>query len=98
MQASQGGDSNVDTFKAILGKLPIGGNDDKVNKTNQLHQQSKAYHFDPNNIAPPEVQRDLMDLLKWRDDIMRDVIEGIDMIPGLADLVDEFTNALNACT
>jgi hypothetical protein len=63
-----------------------------------MHEQSKAYHFDPDNIAPPEVQRQLLDLLKWRDNIMREITEKIEMIPGLADLVDEFTNALNACT
>ncbi len=63
-----------------------------------MHEQSKAYHFDPNNIAPPEVQRQLMDILTWRDDIMRDITEKIEMVPGLSDLVDEFTNAINACT
>jgi hypothetical protein len=63
-----------------------------------MHQQSKAYNFDPNNIAPPEVQRDLMEILKWRDSIVKDITEKIDMVPGLSDLIDELTNALNACT
>lgn len=68
-----------------------------MNKTEEMHQQSKAYHFDPDNVAPPEVQRQLLDLLKWRDTIMRDITRQIEMIPGLSELVDEFTNAMNAC-
>jgi len=63
----------------------------------QIHEQSKVYHFDPDNIAPPEVQRQLIDLLKWRDQIMRNITEVIEKIPGLSDLVEEFTNTLNTC-
>ncbi|KAF9442817.1 heterokaryon incompatibility Het-C [Macrolepiota fuliginosa MF-IS2] len=95
-QASQGGDTNVDAFKAVLGKLPIGGGEDEVNKTDKMHQQSQAYHFDPDNIAPPEVQRQLLDILTWRDTIVRDIAEKIEMVPGLTELIDELTNALNA--
>lgn len=87
----------MDALKAILGKLPIGGGDDKINQGEQIQAQSKAYHFDPDNIAPPEVQKQLMDLLKWRDGVYRDVVAKIEMVPGLADLLDELTNALNAC-
>lgn len=68
-----------------------------MNQSEEMHEQAKAYHFDPNNVAPPEVQRQLLDLLAWRDNIMRNVTEKIEMVPGLSDLVDEFTNALNAC-
>ncbi|KAF5352439.1 hypothetical protein D9756_005841 [Leucocoprinus leucothites] len=95
-QASLGGDSNMEAFKAVLGKLPIGGGDEKLNQGQQMHEQAKAYHFDPNNIAPPEVQRQLLDLLKWRDGVMRDITETIEKIPGLSDLVEQFENALNA--
>jgi hypothetical protein len=87
----------MDAFKAILDKLLIGGSNEKMSQSEQMHKQSKAYHFDPGNIAPPEVQRQLFELLEWRDNIMRDITETIEMVPGLSDLVDEFTNALNAC-
>lgn len=54
-------------FKTIIGKLTIGGN----NKTmNQSQQKSNAYYFDSNNTAPPEVQRQLIDLLEWHDEVM----------------------------
>lgn len=75
----------------------MGGNDDKVNQGDQMQQQSKAYNFDPNDIAPPEVQRNLIDVLKWRDSIVKDITQKMDMVPGLSDLIDELTNALNAC-
>ncbi|EKM84003.1 hypothetical protein AGABI1DRAFT_110607 [Agaricus bisporus var. burnettii JB137-S8] len=95
-EASQGEESNISAFKDIIGKLPMGGNDDKVNQGDQMQQQSKAYNFDPNDIAPPEVQRNLIDVLKWRDSIVKDITQKMDMVPGLSDLIDELTNALNA--
>ncbi|TFK77526.1 Het-C-domain-containing protein [Pluteus cervinus] len=95
-QASQGGNSNLSALKAILSKLPIGGNQEKINEGESMQAQSQAYHFDPNNIAPVEVQRRLMGLLKWRDGVYRDVVAKIEMIPGLSNLLDELTNSLNA--
>lgn len=57
----------MEAFKTIIGKLTIGGN----NKTmNQSQQKSNAYYFDSNNTAPPEVQRQLIDLLEWHDEVM----------------------------
>jgi len=63
----------------------------------QILEQLKVYHFDSDDIAPPGVQRQLIDLLKWRDQIMRNITEAIEKIPGLSDLVGEFTNTLNTC-
>jgi len=97
VQASKGGDSNIKAFEAIIGKLPIGRNDETMSQGQQMHEQSKVYHFNPDNIAPPEVQRQLIDLLRWRDQIMRNITEAIEKIPGLSDLVEEFTNTLNTC-
>lgn len=84
-------------MKAILSKLPIGGGSEKLEEREESDAQSKAYHFDPDNIAPPDVQRRLMELLKWRDDVYRGVVAKIEMVPGLTDLLEELTNALNAC-
>ena len=84
-------------IKEILSKLPIGGGDDKMSQGEQIQEQSKAYNFDPDNIAPPEVQQQLIALLRWRDDVYRDVVKTIEMVPGLEDLVDQLSNALNAC-
>lgn len=100
LQASQGGsNSNVDTLKSLLSKLPIGGgsSDEKMNEAEDLHAESKAYNFDPDDVAPPEIQAKMLELLKWRDGVYRDILEKIEMIPGLSDLLDNLTNALNAC-
>jgi len=61
----------------------------------QILEQSNFFHFDSDNIAPAEVQRQLIDLLKWRDQI--NITEAIEKNPGLSDLVGEFTNTLNTC-
>ena len=48
-------------------------------------------------MMPPEVQQQLWDLLKWRDGVYRDVIRQLEMVPGLSELIDNLTDALNAC-
>ena len=63
-----------------------------------IQAESKAYHFNPDNIAPPEVQKRLWALLKWRDGVFRGVSDKIEAIPGLESLIDSLTDALNACT
>ncbi|KAK0208698.1 Het-C-domain-containing protein [Desarmillaria ectypa] len=95
-QTSQNNDTaeKLSALKKILSK--VGGGDDKMSQGEQLQAQSQAYHFDPNNVAPPEVQKQLLDLLKWRDDVYRDIIAKIEMVPGLSDLIDELSNALTA--
>lgn len=68
-----------------------------MNEAEDLHAESKAYNFDPDDVAPPEIQAKMLELLKWRDGVYRDILEKIEMIPGLSDLLDNLTNALNAC-
>lgn len=41
----------------------------------QAHEESQAYNFDPNNIASPEVQKKLLDLLIMRDNIYRNILK-----------------------
>jgi hypothetical protein len=96
-EAQDGDNSNVSTLKSLLSKLPIGGGSSKMDEGEQLHEEAKAYNFDPNNVAPPEVQQKLLQLLRWRDGLMRSILEKIEMIPGLDSLVDQLSNALNAC-
>ncbi|EKM61451.1 uncharacterized protein PHACADRAFT_248072 [Phanerochaete carnosa HHB-10118-sp] len=95
--ASQnGGDSSL--LRSLLEKLPIGGShdEDKVSQADEMQEQAKAYQFNPDNIMPPAVQDQLLQLLKWRDDIYRDILKKIEMVPGLESLIDALTNALNA--
>ncbi|THH02345.1 hypothetical protein EW026_g505 [Hermanssonia centrifuga] len=87
-------------IRSILKKLPIGGGaddaDTKMSEADAMQEKSKAYQFNPDDVAPPEVQQQLWELLKWRDGIFREVIGMIQMVPGLSDLIDSLTNALNA--
>jgi len=69
----------------------------KLNQGEQMQQQAQGYHLDPNNICPPEVIQRLTELLKWHDDVMRQILRKIEMVPGLSNLLEEFSNALNAC-
>ncbi|KAI0815377.1 heterokaryon incompatibility protein Het-C-domain-containing protein [Irpex lacteus] len=88
-------DSSV--IRDILKKLPIGGSDDdKVDQADDMKAKSKAYNFDPDDVLPPEVQQQMFQLLKWRDDIYRDILKKIEMIPGLETLINTFVDALNA--
>ncbi|CAA7264748.1 unnamed protein product [Cyclocybe aegerita] len=95
--ASQQGGSKPDISKLqdLLSKFGGGGDDNKLNKGEEIKQQAQGYDFNPDNVAPPEVQQKLLDILKWHDDVMRDIVKKIEMVPGLTDLLDEFSNALN---
>ena len=87
-------------LKGILGKLKAlggGGNDSQMNQADEMKRKSEAYRFDPNQVLPPEVVKNLKDVLKFHDDVLRTVIKKMEMIPGLTDLIDGLSNALNAC-
>ncbi|KAG6878317.1 hypothetical protein C0993_008914 [Termitomyces sp. T159_Od127] len=96
MNEAGDGEGKFSQIKDILSKLPIGGGNDTVDQGEEMNAAAKAYHFDPDNIAPQEVQERLLQLLRWRDQVYRDVVAKIEMVPGLADLLEELTNALNA--
>ena len=68
-----------------------------MNQAEEMKRKSEAYHFDPNQSLPPEVLKDLKDVLKFHDDVLRDIIKKMEMVPGLTDLIDGLSNALNAC-
>ncbi|KAI9462276.1 heterokaryon incompatibility protein Het-C-domain-containing protein [Lactarius psammicola] len=88
--------SVISVLKSVLEKIPQGGGSSQMDEGESLRAESKAYHFDPDNIAPPEVQKRLLALLKWRDGVVRSVSEKIEAIPGLETLLDNLTDALNA--
>lgn len=66
-----------------------------MQKGEELRQ--KAVHFDPDNYVTEDVQTQLLDLLRWRDTIMRRVDSAIEHIPGLENTVGQLTDALNVC-
>ncbi|KAJ3526869.1 hypothetical protein NM688_g8205 [Phlebia brevispora] len=87
-------------LRNILDKLPIGGGSDdteaKMSQAEVMKEKSQAYRFDPDDVAPPEVQQQLWELLQWRDSIYREVLGMIEMVPGLESLMDALSNVLNA--
>lgn len=83
-------------MKDILGKLPIGGGSDKAEQAEDIKR--KAIDINPDDIAPKEVQQRLTEILRWRDGVYRDIVKKIEMVPGLNELIDQLTNALNACS
>ena len=93
-------DSSMDALTGILAKFRSRGGDNdedaQINQAEDFRAKSKAYHFDPDNVMPPNVQQQLFSLLKWRDGTVRDINEKMQMIPGLADLMDTLSNTLNA--
>jgi len=91
--ASNSDDSSVDWIRKILTKIPGIGGDEKAQEAEDM--KAKAYHFNPDNYASEDVQRQFMSIVRWRDDLYRDITEKIEMIPGLEGLIDELTNALN---
>ncbi|CUA69646.1 hypothetical protein RSOLAG22IIIB_04023 [Rhizoctonia solani] len=90
-------ESPIAKLRAILGRIPSGGGDQQQGAMDQGDQiRAKAYDFNPNDVAPEEVQQRLLEILKWHDQVMHDITRTIQNIPGLETLLDELTNALNA--
>ncbi|KAI0348153.1 Het-C-domain-containing protein [Trametopsis cervina] len=91
-------DTDSSLIRNILQKLPIGGSndEDKVDQADAMKEKAKAYNFNPDDVLPPEAQQQMLQLLRWRDDIFRDILAKIEMIPGLEGLINAFSDALNA--
>lgn len=82
----------------ILSKLPLGGFSDskfKLQKAEEL--KSKAFDLKASKVVPKEMQQKLREVLVWHADIMKDIMKTIQNIPGLEQLVEEFTNAMTSC-
>ncbi|TFK17376.1 Het-C-domain-containing protein [Coprinopsis marcescibilis] len=98
LDQAQGGNADLGPLKAILQKVMGGSKEDeeKLDQGQQMQEAAQGYKFNPDNVAPPEVQQRLLSLLRWHDDVMRDVSKKVAMVPGLSGLLEEFSNALNA--
>ncbi|KAF8575733.1 heterokaryon incompatibility Het-C [Ramaria rubella] len=84
-------------LKGLLAKLPSSGNtthDEKMEQAENI--KNRAYNFNPDDVAPEEIQHLLWHILEWRDTIYKDVLKVIGMVPGLSELFEELSEALNA--
>ena len=77
--------------------MPLGGQDTHNEMAKADEMQRKAFNFDPNNYTTEEVQQTIWEILSWRDIIMRKVATILEKIPGLENLMDELTDAMNVC-
>ncbi|KIJ29126.1 hypothetical protein M422DRAFT_37079 [Sphaerobolus stellatus SS14] len=59
--------------------------------------RSEALNLSLDDAAPQEVQDLLWKILEWRDAVYKEILGTIAMIPGLLELFDQLTEALNAC-
>ncbi|QRV83279.1 heterokaryon incompatibility protein Het-C protein [Ceratobasidium sp. AG-Ba] len=90
-------ESPISKLRAVLGRIPSGGGDDKQNAMNQGDEiRNKAFNFNPDDVAPEDVQRQFLEILKWHDQVMHDITKTIQNIPGLESLLEDLTNAMNA--
>lgn len=46
-----------------------------MSEADAMQAKSKAYEFNPDDVASQEVQRQLLALLKWRDGVYRDILK-----------------------
>ncbi|KAG9105406.1 hypothetical protein FRC07_009308, partial [Ceratobasidium sp. 392] len=90
-------ESPIAKLRLILGQIPRGGGDNQQSAADQGDAiRNKAFNFNPDDVAPEEVQQQLLEILKWHDQVMHDVTETIQNIPGLESLLEDLTNAMNA--
>ncbi|KAF8514344.1 heterokaryon incompatibility protein Het-C-domain-containing protein [Hysterangium stoloniferum] len=59
--------------------------------------KTQAYNFQLSQVAPEEILDFMWTVLEWRDRVYKDVLKGIAMIPGLNELFEKLTEALNGC-
>ncbi|CAE6412941.1 unnamed protein product [Rhizoctonia solani] len=67
-------ESPIAKLRGILGKIPSGGGDQQQGAIDQGDQiRAKAFDFNPDDVAPEEVQQRLLEVLKWHDQVMHDI-------------------------
>ncbi|KAF9508911.1 hypothetical protein BS47DRAFT_1349872 [Hydnum rufescens UP504] len=93
-QSQSQGTSPIQTLTNLFSKIPsMGSTNDKLQQGESM--KKAAINLDVNKVAPKEVQKQLWDVLVWRDGLMKDISNTIAKIPGLESLLDQFTEALN---
>lgn len=94
---AKGKEESLSKIKSLLSQVPSGQGQTQNEMAQADEIQAKAFHFDPDNYTTEEVQQTLWQILGWRDRIMRKVSTIMEKIPGLEDLMDQLTDALNVC-
>jgi Heterokaryon incompatibility protein Het-C len=71
-QSQSQGTSPIQTLTNLFSKIPsMGGTNDKLQQGESM--KKKAINLDVNKVAPKDVQKQLWDVLVWRDGLMKGV-------------------------
>ncbi|CEL53878.1 hypothetical protein RSOLAG1IB_06660 [Rhizoctonia solani AG-1 IB] len=89
-------ESPIAKLRAILGRIPSSGGDQQGAMDQGDQIRAKAFDFNPDDVAPEEVQQRLLEVLKWHDQVMHDITKTVQNIPGLESLLQDLTNAMAA--
>lgn len=101
--------SNEDNsiLQNLLNKLPSGifGDKDEAGKADELKQNSLNHKMENTRISPrqPEewtrylsdVQKQILPIIEWHDEILKGITETIEKIPILPDLIEQIQDEIN---
>ncbi|EXJ90061.1 hypothetical protein A1O3_03129 [Capronia epimyces CBS 606.96] len=107
MQQYGNGDQDNSILQGLLDKIPSGvfGGKDEAGKADELKQNSLNHAMESSRISPrqPEewtqylndVQRQILPIIEWHDEIMKAITETIEKIPILPDLIEQLQDEIN---
>ena len=107
LEQYQNGDQDNSILQDLLGKIPSGvfGGTDEAGKADELKQNSLNHQMQNANISPrqPEqwaryiddVQKQILPIIEWHDQIMQSITETIEKIPILPDLLEQLQEEIN---
>ncbi|KAG8965532.1 hypothetical protein FRC03_000442, partial [Tulasnella sp. 419] len=95
-QAKQDEGGKLSTLQALISQIPASGSGASPQEQMQKGEEIKQsqLNLDPDKIAPEDLQKRLWDILVWRDNLMRDISNVVEHIPGLSGLLDKISLAL----
>ncbi|KAA1088936.1 hypothetical protein PGT21_000942 [Puccinia graminis f. sp. tritici] len=91
------GGINLNLNKSLLSKLPLGGGrSDIQHNLDTMDEKKHAFDLDGriNQLAPAKLQAKIWDLFKVRDNLMQQIEEIIQGIPGLSSMLENLSLSL----
>ncbi|KAJ4513112.1 hypothetical protein HRR78_002959 [Exophiala dermatitidis] len=107
MQQFANGDQDKSILQDLLNKLPSGifGGKDEAGKANELQQNSLNQQMQNTRVSPREpeewtryimdVQKQILPIIEWHDEILKAITETIEKIPILPDLIEQIQDEIN---
>ncbi|EXJ95082.1 hypothetical protein A1O1_00200 [Capronia coronata CBS 617.96] len=107
MQQYENGNEDNSILQDLLNKVPSGvfGGKDEAGKADELKQNSLNHKMQNTRISPrqPEewtqylddVQKQILPIIEWHDEILKGITETIENIPILPDLIEQLQDEIN---